>query len=123
VFYSFDVQQILDPMCKFDLKTALRAANLLEYYKMVTFPLGKNKFTLRLENLADDMDNGKGTYLDLNAIIKALWDNANCLNPIDIDQIVITEQSLTGNMELSEMQKRKIQWQDRDHYDSSNEVK
>jgi hypothetical protein len=40
----------------------------------------------------------------------ALWQSANKRNPIQYKSVKIEEKSLTGNMNLSEMKERKVQW-------------
>ena len=85
---------------------------------MVTFPLGKNKFMARLENIADEYTTSKFTGQDnsttkavrLECIGSAFWDSANALHPVTIKNMMISEKSLTGNMDLTEFKARKIHW-------------
>jgi hypothetical protein len=46
----------------------------------------------------------------LKQVSDALWKSANKRNPISYQTIDIQELSLTGNMKLSEMKDRKVQW-------------
>ena len=46
----------------------------------------------------------------MKLIAEALWKSANAKHPISFERVDIEELSLTGNMKLSEMRERKVQW-------------
>jgi hypothetical protein len=83
---------------------------------MVSFPLAKNKFMVRLENLADAYTSqGAATQnatqsVKLDCIGAAYWNSANVAHPVGIKGIQVSEKSLTGNMDIEEFKERKIQW-------------
>lgn len=81
---------------------------------MVTFPLARNKIMIRLENIADIYDNATETTVALKNLTLALYKYANSKNHQWYPEVWITEMSLTGNMPLEELRKRKIQWLTRD---------
>lgn len=109
-FYTFDLIKTNSKPAKFDLSRALFNAGI-QYGKMLTFPMARNMFMLRVENLVSWNET---LEVDIHAIGMALWQEANFHNPVDVDSLTIKETSLTGNMEISEMQKRKIQWKTMD---------
>lgn len=94
----------------YDISGELKKAGIKDSVKLVTFPLWKNKLLVRLENLADDEKSAK--EVDLRKISYALFKQANIKHPRTItdDDITLKEVSITGNMEISEMKNRKIQW-------------
>lgn len=69
--------------------------------------------------------------VDLRAVGEAFWKEANLKYPREIASIQIEELSLTGNMPITELQKRKIDWKTEDDYklsysaveDQSDDVK
>jgi hypothetical protein len=70
-------------------------------------PLGANKIQIRLENTDDYLSNYNTTRIvNLNQIADAFWMVAN--DQSTSYKVEITEKSLTGNMDLSEMLDRKI---------------
>lgn len=97
----------IDRPVEFDLSKALREAGVSETVKMVSFPIGMNKFALRLENLNTE---GSDAHVNIEDLTKAMWTQANIKHPREIESVKIQEMSLTGNMPLSEMQNRKIHW-------------
>lgn len=108
VFYSFEMERVkIDRPVEFDLSKALREAGVSETVKMVSFPIGMNKFALRLENLNTE---GSDAHVNIEDLTKAMWTQANIKHPREIESVKIQEMSLTGNMPLSEMQNRKIHW-------------
>ena len=81
--------------------------------KLVSMPLAKNKILVRLENMADLFDlEAEMALVDLN-FIQALVKDAN---PNLSGQLSFKwrELSLSGNMDIAEMQERRIQWKTRD---------
>lgn len=80
--------------------------------KMVSLPLGRYKFLLRLENIADLMDfteMPESQVVDLD-LVKALFINVNPgVKPEEVSY-TFTEKSLSANMDIEEMLKRKIDW-------------
>jgi len=82
---------------------------------MVTFPLARNKIMIRLENIGDIYDNAAEATVQLKDIALTLCYYANSMNTFYMwPEVTITEMSLTGNMPLEELKKRKIQWLTRD---------
>lgn len=86
-------------------------AGVTDTVKVVHIPRGKNQVQLRLQNLADLYDSNSQTEtVDLSIIADALWNAGNMGKPVKYQDLQISELSLTGNMELKEMQSRKIKW-------------
>ena len=84
---------------------------------MVSIPVARNVITFRLENLADVHDLGESAKTQRIAfkwLLEKMWDSANGVSPNSLKDIVIKEKSLTGNMDIDEMLKRKIQWKTKD---------
>lgn len=79
--------------------------------KMELFPLKKNNFLLRLENLRDVFDSDAKTTdnVNLDILVKGLLISTNPKDYKDLDYNII-EKSLTANMDKNEMQERKIKW-------------
>lgn len=93
----------------------LKDAGLVDTVTMVTFPLARNKIMIRLENIGDIYDNAAETTVQLKDIALTLCYYANSMNTFYMwPEVTITEMSLTGNMPLEELKKRKIQWLTRD---------
>lgn len=87
---------------------------------MVSIPMSRDKLLVRLENIGDLLDKSAKTHtVDLKLLMENLWTAANWYN-MDLKKMdfKITEMSMTANMELKEMLKRKIQWKTKD--DSEN---
>lgn len=87
------------------LSDALKKAGVNTTVKLITFPVEKNKILARVENLVDE---GAAAQVDLKAVGEALWQRANVRYPRTLDDVVVTELSLTGNMKISEKNGRKI---------------
>lgn len=83
--------------------------------KMVATPVGKNHFRLRVENIADVYDRAATQFVDLKAILTAMWQRANA-KKLDWSATTfsLTEMSLTANMSLKEKKERQIQWRTKD---------
>lgn len=62
---------------------------------------------IRLENL-NEMN--ETAVVDVRAIPMAYWEEANRKYPSDVETIDIEELSISANMPISELQKRKIDW-------------
>ena len=62
---------------------------------------------VRLENINDA---NKTAQVDINAVAMAYWNEANLKHDRSVDQLEIEELSVTANMPITEMQKRKIDW-------------
>lgn len=95
--------------------------------KYVAFPVAKNEILLRLENIGDVYDGAQAQSVDAIKLLTKMFLQANglmtdCSANADLfaqtrGQTIsfdLTEVTLTGNMELSEMRARKIQWKTRD---------
>ena len=67
---------------------------------------------MRVENIGDLYDNATAQTVNLDQLMKTMWENANGKS-FDSSEFnfEFTEMSLTGNMPLSEMLSRKIKWQ------------
>jgi hypothetical protein len=92
-------------------------AGIKDKVKMVSLPVARNVITYRLENLADVHDlgeNAKTQRVAFKWLLEKMWDSANGVSPNSLKDIVIKEKSLTGNMDIDEMLKRKIQWKTKD---------
>jgi hypothetical protein len=73
--------------------------------------LGKNKIQIRLTNLHDSTSDSKTSTVNLDKIVAAFWNDANIANSAQVDYTyVITEKTLTGNMDIQDMLNRKVQW-------------
>jgi len=92
----------------------LKDAGVVDTVNMVTFPLARNKIMIRLENIADIYDNATETSVQLKNLTLALYAYANSNKHQWYPEVWITEMSLTGNMPIEELRKRKIQWLTRD---------
>lgn len=62
---------------------------------------------VRLENLNEV---NKTVSVDINAVAMAYWKEANLRHYRAVESIDIQELSITANMPLAELQKRKIDW-------------
>merc|ERR1719183_383450 len=110
-FYTFALMKIASEPVKNTLTDDLKKAGVSDKVNLKMFPQWKNKIVIRLENLADPYDaDFKTVTVDVNAVATALWNSANLEHPAKFASINIDELSLTGNMKISEMRKRKIQW-------------
>ena len=90
-----------------------KECNIGDSVKIVTIPVGQNRLTVRLENLADKYDkNSKTETVDLfECHLRNLWDQANpALAGQRKLRFVVKEVTLTGNMGIEEMQARKLKW-------------
>lgn len=74
---------------------------------MVAIPLKKNKLIVRIENLADLLDQGAGNKeVKISNLLDAMYNASNPMLPNFTK--TVKEMSLSANMELSELKKRKI---------------
>lgn len=93
--------------------------------KMVTLPVARNVITVRLENIADVHDLGaspKKQRVAFKWLLEQMWKSANDGNTSNLKDITIKEKSLTGNMDLDEMLKRKIQWKTKDDHKANKRI-
>jgi hypothetical protein len=72
--------------------------------KIVPIPLKRNKILFRLENL----DDTESFFVNSTLVVQSFWSAANNL---DLPPFKLTETSVTGNMDLEEMQSRRLKWQ------------
>ena len=73
--------------------------------KLVTIPQDRNKMLVRLENIGDWFLKGAETQtVSLSKVLQAFHASGSD----------ITEVTLTGNMPITEMWNRKIQWKTKD---------
>jgi len=52
-------------------------------------------------------------WVDVQAVATAFWTQANIANPVDFT-VIIKEVSITGNMPIAEMHKRRLHWKTED---------
>jgi len=98
----------------------LTAAGVTDNVKIFATPLGKGELYLRVENVADLYDkNAKVEFVDLKRIVYHFWVANNAGLPFVGSDWEVTETSLTGNMAISELRGRKVQWKTEDDTDSS----
>lgn len=110
-FFNFDLAEKQGATVSDEFAEAYKRAGVVDTVKVVHAPKARNLVHVRLENLADLYDeNSKEYSINLSGIADALWKSANKLAPVAYDGLEITELSLTGNMELKEMQARKLKW-------------
>jgi len=94
-----------------DYSGAIKQAGVSDNLKLYVVPMAKNKLHIRLENLEDLYDLNAKTYtVDMKDLLHSMWKEANKQAPVDFSSYAISEKSLTGNMDVSEMWARKIQW-------------
>lgn len=118
-FFNFDLISGGKPGVPSDLSHALSQAGINGTVKMVSLPLAKNKILVRLENLADHNDywnmHANNRKVEFKWLLEQMWKDANQqADSSPSVTIKYEEMSLTGNMKLTEMWDRKIQWKTRD---------
>jgi hypothetical protein len=81
--------------------------------KYVMVPLARNKIMIRVQNLNDEFD-GVNTALpvDLDKLARSFWTEVN--PSTSLESVKITETGITGNIEFSEMEKRRYVWKTKD---------
>lgn len=128
VFYAFDLEKVHDKVTDFNLGEELvsagigkvnKASHQSPRVKLVTFPIAKNTFQIRVENM-DDMYYSQS--VNLTAIATALWNSANAEHPSPIGTIKMKELALGANLDIQEMRSRKINWHTRDDDDATSKV-
>lgn len=97
----------------FDFPTALKEAGIVDTVKMITTPLAKGKFLLRLSNLADVADADAETKkVNKTQVIEAMWKEGNKNNAqAEMNQFTVVETSITGNIKMEDMRSRRLQWE------------
>jgi len=114
MFFTFDLVHSKSKAIKSGFSEAISAAGIDGKMTYVVFPEARNLVHIRIENLDDSLDRDSGTkWVDVKAVAEALWTQANIQNPME-HTVAITELSLTGNMKLAELQKRRIHWKTED---------
>ena len=91
---------------------------------MVSLPVNRNVITVRLENIADVNDLGETAKKERVAfkwLLERMWTSANG-DKSNLKDITIKEKSLTGNMDISEMRERKIQWKTKDDAKANKKI-
>lgn len=86
--------------------------------KMVWFPLARNKILVRFENLVDETEPlfqnvslpDNRFFVNMSTLATDLWNKANQEHPVQLKNITFTEKSITGNMDIAELNARKIHW-------------
>lgn len=81
--------------------------------KYVMVPMEKNKVMIRVQNLNDEFDGvSEPLTVDMDSIAKIFWAE---MNPdIAAASYKITETSVTGNIEVSKMEARRLKWKTTD---------
>lgn len=124
-FYAFDLQKTHEMTYKSQLSDDLKVCGFEDSTTIVSFPMGKNKFMVRIENMADTYTSPQSNAtvqnnaqsVDLNCIAGAYWNSANIAHPVGIYNIRVQEKSLTGNMDIDEFRNRKIHWKVSQRFD------
>jgi hypothetical protein len=66
---------------------------------------------IRLTNLHDSTSDSQTSTINLDKIVAAFWSDANIANSDQVDYTyVITEKTVSGNMDVQEMLDRKVHW-------------
>ena len=96
----------------FDLSSELVDAGVTDLVKMITVPMAKGKFMLRLQNIADHFDADAETKsVNKSQVIEALWKAGNIKNKdLEMGSYSVTETSVTGNQPLTDMNARRLSW-------------
>lgn len=83
---------------------------------MVTVPMAKGKFMLRLQNIADLIDEDAETKtVNKKSVIEAMWKVGNINNKDAVmGSYTVTETSVTGNQALKDMNARRLSWKTKD---------
>ena len=85
-------------------------SNNNEVFKVVKMPLAKNKVMLRLQNLDDKFDTNSGSVnISLTQYAQQMWKEANP-EATTVPSADIIETSVTGNIKVEDMEKRRINW-------------
>jgi len=78
--------------------------------KLVFQPMARNRLLLRIQNLEDSFDSSSQTYpINMPQLVAALWAGSNTGAPVPNNDV--RETSITGNMDVEEMNARRIKWQ------------
>jgi hypothetical protein len=102
-FYNFDLQ-VTGTGSPSSFSSLLASAGVKDLVDFVTIPLAKNKMLVRLENLSEEAQ-----QVDLVSVAGAFG----------AETPYIKELSLSGNMDIQEMDARKIQWKTVDGHQSN----
>ena len=106
MFFNFNLKQISTGV-KSNLSSQLKQFGIQGLVKIVMMPINKNSILVRLENIADLYDAGSATqYVNL-LLITALFADQNKGAQCSFE---FMEMSLSANMSLDELLKRKIHW-------------
>jgi len=80
----------------------------------VAMPANKNRILVRLENIADynklQSNNNLNQSFNLKKYLDRHWKKANANSGIDYEKIEILETTITGNMKIEDINKRKLEW-------------
>lgn len=72
-------------------------------------PMQKNKIMIRVQNLNDEYDGiSQPLSIDMDSIAKIFWLEMNPENTTPTYKI--TETSITGNIEVNQMEQRRLKW-------------
>lgn len=101
---------------EFDYSKTLVEAGVTDTVKMITVPIAKGKFMLRLQNIADLIDKDAETKkVNKTSVIEAMWRAGNAKNKdAEIGSYTVTETSITGNQKLADMNARRLHWKTQD---------
>ena len=86
---------------------------MAESIRIITIPATRNRILIRLENIADYVEQSGGSQtqlFDLESHLDALWKKANAHTGRGYKNLVIFEASITANMKFQEMVDRKLEW-------------
>lgn len=121
VFYSFnktgdsEIDQAssfptMEAFENLDLPTLFQMAGINETVKMVSLPLSLNTLVIRLENIADLYDkDASSVTIEFKELLTNMWHSANSDSNAQAE-FDIQEMSLTANMNLEQMEARRIKW-------------
>ena len=87
-------------------------AGVTDLVKMITVPMAKGNFMLRLQNIADHFDaDAEAKSVNKSQVIEALWKAGNIKNKdVEMGSYSVTETSVTGNQPLTDMNARRLSW-------------
>lgn len=100
------------------IEEILASSNMTHQMKLELFTLGKNKIMMRVENLADvldDLENSTIRFQTVNVedVAHKLFGVANKGDFGSLDSISVEEMNLTGNQKYSDMAAKRLSWIDR----------
>jgi hypothetical protein len=111
-FFNFDLVKSEEKAKQSKFTEMIAAAGVVNATKLVAIPQGPMNILIRIENLDDFLSNTETTRtINVQKIAAAYWMEANGYEEPEKEFMVdIIEKSLTGNMKIEDMLKRKVQW-------------